>query len=161
MTWSVHPTWRGECKLYKLSLRTHGGKKSRPNRTRGQWGEPYGVTVHKRRGILITHSLVHSSCHAPSPWPHTILNVYAEALDGMHATSHPTQHVGCRPCCSPDQLTEAARFLCPSQPAASGGRHPAVGLAAAAPLLSQHTALSCSCFCCCCCGCHCCCCGCR
>jgi hypothetical protein len=26
------------------------------NRTRGQWGEPYGVTVHRKRGVLINHS---------------------------------------------------------------------------------------------------------
>jgi hypothetical protein len=29
-----------------------------PNRTRGQWGEPYGVTVHKKRGVLIIHSII-------------------------------------------------------------------------------------------------------
>jgi hypothetical protein len=40
------------------TLRTHGRKKSRPNRTRGQWGEPYGVTVHKKRGVLIVHSII-------------------------------------------------------------------------------------------------------
>jgi hypothetical protein len=31
---------------------------SRPSRTRGQWGEPYGVTVHKKRGVLIIHSFI-------------------------------------------------------------------------------------------------------
>jgi hypothetical protein len=29
---------------------------------RGQWGEPYGVTVHKKRGVLIMHSFIH---HVP------------------------------------------------------------------------------------------------
>jgi hypothetical protein len=42
-----------------VALRTHGRKKSRPSRTRGQWGEPYGVTVHKKRGVLIIHSFIH------------------------------------------------------------------------------------------------------
>jgi hypothetical protein len=31
------------------------------NRTRGQWGEPYGVTVHKKRGILIIHQSINQS----------------------------------------------------------------------------------------------------
>jgi hypothetical protein len=32
----------------------------RPDRTRGQWGEPYGVTVHKKRGVPIHHSFIHA-----------------------------------------------------------------------------------------------------
>jgi hypothetical protein len=40
---------------------THGWKKSRPGRTRGQWGEPYGVTVHKKRGVLIIHSFIQAA----------------------------------------------------------------------------------------------------
>jgi hypothetical protein len=42
----------------QITLRTHGRKKSHPSRTRGQWGEPYGVTAHKKRGVLIIHSTV-------------------------------------------------------------------------------------------------------
>jgi hypothetical protein len=44
----------------QITLRTNGREKSRPSRTRGQWGEPYGVAVHMKRGELIIHSFIHS-----------------------------------------------------------------------------------------------------
>jgi hypothetical protein len=28
--------------------------------SRGQWGEPYGLTVRKKRDVLIIHSFIHS-----------------------------------------------------------------------------------------------------
>jgi hypothetical protein len=50
--------------LVKALKRAHHAKSSTPykysppNRTRGQWGEPYGVTVHRNRGVLIIHSFI-------------------------------------------------------------------------------------------------------
>jgi hypothetical protein len=41
-----------------LPLRPHGRQKSRPSRSRGRWGEPYGVRVHEKRGVLVIQSLI-------------------------------------------------------------------------------------------------------
>jgi hypothetical protein len=32
-----------------------------------QWGEPYGVTVHKKRGVLNIHSFINRHAHCPAP----------------------------------------------------------------------------------------------
>jgi hypothetical protein len=69
--------------------------KSRPSRTRGNWGEPDGVTSHKHRGLLNIHSSIHSFIHSFThsfihPFIHSFIHVAGEAaLLGLtaHASS--------------------------------------------------------------------------